>query len=40
MLDPAGNTAPGAIHTYQHKASFGLKATTFDLPEKENEALE
>ena len=39
VLDLAGNTGLGAIHTYQHKASPGLRVTTFDLPEKENEAL-
>ncbi|MFG2359093.1 methyltransferase [Streptomyces sp. NPDC048521] len=40
VLDLAGNTGLGAIHTYRHKASPGLRVTTFDLPEKENEALE
>ncbi len=40
VLDVAGNTGQGAIHTYRHKASEGLKVTTFDLPEKEAEALE
>jgi ubiquinone/menaquinone biosynthesis C-methylase UbiE len=40
VLDLAGNTGLGAIHTYRHKASAGLKVTTFDLPEKEKEALE
>lgn len=40
VLDVAGNTGLGAIHTYQHKASPGLKVTTFDLPEKEKECLE
>ncbi|MFI9604706.1 methyltransferase [Streptomyces sp. NPDC052043] len=40
VLDVAGNTGLGAIHTYQHKASPGLRVTTFDLPEKESEALE
>ncbi|MFH8620076.1 methyltransferase [Streptomyces sp. NPDC017979] len=39
VLDVAGNTGLGAIHTYRHKASPGLKVTTFDLPEKEGEAL-
>ncbi|MFD9393210.1 methyltransferase [Streptomyces sp. NPDC060000] len=39
VLDVAGNTGLGAIHTYQHKASPGLHVTTFDLPEKEGEAL-
>ncbi|MFJ6676599.1 methyltransferase [Actinosynnema sp. NPDC091369] len=40
VLDLAGNTGLGAIHTYRHKASPGLRVTTFDLPEKEQEALE
>ncbi|MEU1408910.1 methyltransferase [Streptomyces sp. NPDC005728] len=40
VLDLAGNTGLGAIHTYRHKASPGLRVTTFDLPEKEHEALE
>ena len=40
VLDLAGNTGLGAIHTYRHKASPGLRVTTFDLPEKENECLE
>ncbi|WP_456154803.1 methyltransferase [Wenjunlia vitaminophila] len=40
VLDLAGNTGLGAIHTYQHKASPGLRVTTFDLPEKEKECLE
>ncbi|TGB13395.1 hypothetical protein E2651_09690 [Streptomyces sp. MZ04] len=39
VLDVAGNTGLGAIHTYRHKASPGLKVTTFDLPDKETEAL-
>ncbi|WP_226961825.1 MULTISPECIES: methyltransferase [Streptomyces] len=39
VLDLAGNTGLGAIHTYQMKESPGLKVTTFDLPEKEEEAL-
>ena len=39
VLDLAGNTGLGAIHTYQHKASPGLRVTTFDLPEKEAECL-
>jgi hypothetical protein len=39
VLDLAGNTGLGAIHTYQHKASPGLRVTTFDLPEKETECL-
>ncbi|MFD8572224.1 methyltransferase, partial [Streptomyces sp. NPDC059639] len=40
VLDLAGNTGLGAIHTYRHKASPGLKVTTFDLPAKEQECLE
>ncbi len=40
VLDLAGNTGLGAIHTYQLKASPGLRVTTFDLPEKEAECLE
>ncbi len=39
VLDLAGNTGLGAIHTYQRKASPGLRVTTFDLPEKEDECL-
>jgi hypothetical protein len=35
VLDLAGNTGLGAIHTYKLKASPGLLVTTFDLPEKE-----
>lgn len=40
VLDLAGNTGLGAIHTYEHQASPGLQVTTFDLPEKEAECLE
>jgi SAM-dependent methyltransferase len=40
VLDVAGNTGLGAIHTYELKKSPGLHVTTFDLPEKEEEALE
>ncbi|WP_229916871.1 acetylserotonin O-methyltransferase [Streptomyces fructofermentans] len=40
VLDLAGNTGLGAIHTYRHKTSPGLRVTTFDLPDKESEALE
>jgi hypothetical protein len=40
VLDLAGNTGLGAIHTYQLKASPGLRVTTFDLPEKEAECLQ
>ena len=39
VLDLAGNTGLGAIHTYKHKNSPGLRVTTFDLPEKKNDAL-
>ncbi|MCX5563708.1 methyltransferase [Streptomyces sp. NBC_00038] len=39
VLDLAGNTGLGAIHTYRHKTSPGLRVTTFDLPDKEAEAL-
>ncbi|MFE6721789.1 methyltransferase [Streptomyces albidoflavus] len=39
VLDLAGNTGLGAIHTYRHKASERLRVTTFDLPEKEEECL-
>jgi len=39
VLDLAGNTGLGAIHAYEHKASPGLKVTTFDLPERENDCL-
>ena len=40
VLDLAGNTGLGAIHTYKLKASPGLQVTTFDLHEKEKECLE
>jgi len=39
VLDLAGNTGLGAIHTCKLKASPGLRVTTFDLPEKEEECL-
>ncbi|WAX82269.1 methyltransferase [Streptomyces sp. KMM 9044] len=39
VLDLAGNTGLGAIHTYRHKPSPGLRVTTFDLPEKKAECL-
>ncbi len=39
VLDVAGNTGLGAIHTYRHKASEGLTVTTFDLPDKRERAL-
>jgi len=40
VLDLAGNTGLGAIHTYKLKQSPGLRVTTFDLPEREAECLE
>ncbi|SCG47107.1 methyltransferase [Micromonospora rifamycinica] len=40
VLDVAGNTGLGAILTHKLKGSPGLHVTTFDLPEKEAEALE
>ncbi|MGH3909754.1 MAG: methyltransferase, partial [Pseudonocardiaceae bacterium] len=40
VLDLAGNTGLGAIHTYQLKTSPELRVTTFDLPEKEHECLQ
>jgi hypothetical protein len=40
VLDLAGNTGLGAIHTYKMKPSPGLQVTTFDLPEKQKECLE
>jgi len=39
VLDLAGNTGLGAIHAYRLKASPGMRVTTFDLPEKEQECL-
>jgi hypothetical protein len=39
VLDLAGNTGLGAIHTYEEKQSPGLTVTTFDLAEKEQECL-
>src|SRR6476660_3267254 len=39
VLDLAGNTGLGAIHTCRLKASPGLRVTTFDLPDKEEECL-
>jgi SAM-dependent methyltransferase len=39
VLDLAGNTGLGAVHTYRLKGSPGLRVTTFDLPEKEAECL-
>ncbi|MGW6872159.1 methyltransferase [Streptomyces xanthophaeus] len=40
VIDVAGNTGLGAIHTYKLKTSPGLRVTTFDLPPKEAECLE
>ncbi|WP_225447685.1 acetylserotonin O-methyltransferase [Streptacidiphilus sp. P02-A3a] len=40
VLDVAGNTGLGAILTHQLKNSPGLRVTTFDLPEKQQECLE
>jgi len=39
VLDLAGNTGLGAIHTLRMQASPGLRVTTFDLPDKEEECL-
>jgi SAM-dependent methyltransferase len=39
VLDIAGNTGLGAIHAYRLKQSPGLRVTTFDLPEKQQECL-
>jgi len=39
VLDLAGNTGLGAIHTVEMKGSPGLRVTTFDLPEKEDDCL-
>jgi hypothetical protein len=39
VLDLAGNTGLGAINCCTLKASPGLRVTTFDLPEKEEECL-
>jgi len=39
VLDLAGNTGLGAIHTYTMKKSPGLHVTNFDLPHKETESL-
>lgn len=40
VLDLAGNTGLGAIHTYKSNERLGLRVATFDLPEKEKECLE
>ncbi|TDC81882.1 hypothetical protein E1285_31740 [Actinomadura sp. 7K507] len=39
VLDLAGNTGLGAVNTYRMKHVPGLRVTTFDLPEKEQECL-
>ena len=39
VLDLAGNIGLGAIHTLKLNASSGLRVTTFDLPDKEEECL-
>lgn len=40
VLDLAGNTGLGSILTYRLKSSPGLRVTTFDLSEKEDESLD
>jgi predicted nicotinamide N-methyase len=40
VLDLAGNTGLGAVNTLRLKNSPGLRVTTFDLPEKEEECLQ
>ncbi|MFI1212523.1 methyltransferase [Streptomyces sp. NPDC020802] len=39
VLDLAGHTGLGAIHTHKFKSSPGLRVTTFDLPDKREECL-
>ncbi|MBL7260143.1 methyltransferase [Paractinoplanes lichenicola] len=39
VLDLAGHTGLGAIHTHRFKGSPGLRVTTFDLPDKREECL-
>ncbi|MFF0428447.1 methyltransferase [Streptomyces sp. NPDC004520] len=39
VLDLAGHTGLGAIHTHKFKASPGLHVTTFDLPDKREDCL-
>ncbi|MFB7513125.1 methyltransferase [Streptomyces sp. NPDC056144] len=39
VLDLAGHTGLGALHTYKFKGSPGLRVTTFDLPDKREECL-
>ncbi|MET9258078.1 methyltransferase [Streptomyces sp. NPDC048182] len=38
VLDVAGNTGQGALHTWRHHPTAGLTVTTFDLPDKRAEA--
>lgn len=40
VLDLAGNTGLGAVHTLEHAGDAAVEVTTFDLPEKEQECLE
>lgn len=40
VLDLAGNTGLGAVHTLEHAGNADVEVTTFDLPEKEQECLE
>ncbi|MFD6888682.1 methyltransferase [Streptomyces sp. NPDC059957] len=39
VLDLAGHTGLGAIHTHKFKSSPGLRVTTFDLPDKREDCL-
>ena len=39
VLDLAGNTGLGAVHTLEHAGDADITVTTFDLPEKEQECL-
>jgi hypothetical protein len=39
VLDLAGNTGMGAIHTYRANPGKGLHVTTFDLPDKQTQTL-
>jgi hypothetical protein len=39
VLDLAGHTGLGAIHTHKFKGSPGLRVTTFDLPDKREDCL-
>jgi hypothetical protein len=40
VLDLAGNTGLGALHTLEHAGDPDVRVTTFDLPAKEQECLE